>query len=66
VITANIPRISNRQGRANLKRSLRNVSIGGLPSIFRGRCDREVHLPFEDIDASNKHRQVVANLKPLA
>src|SRR5262245_15575106 len=34
--------------------------------FFLGRRDREVNLPFKEVNTRNKHRQFVADLKPFA
>ena len=34
--------------------------------FFRNRRNREVHLPFEDIDARDKNQQLITNAESLA
>ena len=34
--------------------------------FFRNRRNREVYLPFEDIDARDKNRQLITNAESLA
>jgi hypothetical protein len=51
---------------ANFKRFRGTFRAAACLRFFRSRRDREVHLPFEDIDTRDKNRQVVANPKPFA
>ena len=52
-----------------LQRSLRNVSDAAwrrlLVSFPMALRDREIHLPFENIDSGHKNRQLVADAKPF-